>query len=422
MYRILFRALRFLSLLPAILALVLLLQQDSFYPRSEMDRARVIAAPYEFEFLSWEVDALWGKFTQYALGEERYIPDTDGHTLVLAFNKLMDEIHSEEDQLSQAYADPAVTDKLAATAVLRADIAAKRDLMASEQLLVESILQGQVSAELRKAGFAVGGAVYPPVMFHYTQIPYGLVISPRTVIRTDVNLQLNPGLTLEQQVQLENEEETRLDVSALVVPLGGLSTYPTMIMESTWTNWVVEAVTHEWTHTYLYFTPLGAGYETSSDLRTINETTADLFGKALGAQLIRDYFPELAPASAAAGGGKLADSAQPFDFAKEMHITRVEADRLLAAGDVAGAEAYMEQRRQLFVANGYNIRRLNQAYFAFYGTYADTPGERGNDPVGPAVNALFAVCPTPAAFLRTISQVTSLAQLQALTGSAGACH
>ena len=32
----------------------------------------------------------------------------------------------------------------------------------------------------------------------------------------------------------------------------------------------------------------------------------------------------------------------------------------------------MENRRQFFVKNGYNIRKLNQAYFAFHGTYADT--------------------------------------------------
>ena len=49
----------------------------------------------------------------------------------------------------------------------------------------------------------------------------------------------------------------------------------------------------------------------------------------------------------------------------------------------------MEQRRQLFVENGYYIRKLNQAYFAFYGAYADVPGgAAGEDPVGPAVRAL----------------------------------
>ena len=103
-----------------------------------------------------------------------------------------------------------------------------------------------------------------------------------------------------------------------------------------------------------------------------------------------------------------------------MYITRVETDRLLGLGLIDKAEAYMEQRRRFFTENGYIIRRLNQAFFAFYGTYADSPGERGEDPVGPAVVNLFELCPSPGAFLRVISQVTSLAQLQKLD-SGGRC-
>ena len=32
----------------------------------------------------------------------------------------------------------------------------------------------------------------------------------------------------------------------------------------------------------------------------------------------------------------------------------------------------MELQRLIFVDNGYNIRKLNQAYFAFYSSYADS--------------------------------------------------
>ncbi len=61
----------------------------------------------------------------------------------------------------------------------------------------------------------------------------------------------------------------------------------------------------------------------------------------------------------------------------------------LPQGKIDEAETYMEQRRQLFWQNGYLIRKLNQAYFAFHGAYADVPGgAAGEDPVGPAVRAL----------------------------------
>src|SRR5690606_11443282 len=74
----------------------------------------------------------------------------------------------------------------------------------------------------------------------------------------------------------------------------------------------------------------------------------------------------------------------------EMDRTRRRVDDLLAEGKVDEAEAYMEKRRRLFVENGYNIRKLNQAYFAFYGGYqSGAPGAGGADPIGPAVQAIL---------------------------------
>jgi hypothetical protein len=96
-----------------------------------------------------------------------------------------------------------------------------------------------------------------------------------------------------------------------------------------------------------------------------------------------------------------------------MHTTRVTADELLAQGKIEEAEEYMEQRRQLFIQNGYVIRKLNQAYFAFHGAYADVPGgAAGEDPVGPAVRALREQSDSLADFVNTISWMTSFEQLQ----------
>ncbi|MGB7537231.1 MAG: hypothetical protein WBM17_01710 [Anaerolineales bacterium] len=410
-----------LTSLPTIFALLLVLTSDSFAPRTMVDRVRLITAPYEFEFVSWTANAVWAKVMQFSLGEERYLTTAAWHDLVLEYDGLLDRISAAENELTRIFSDPAVANPMAASAAVRADLAALRRSQSGRQSLVEAILQEQVSAELRGEGFAVGGEVVPPVLFRFTPIPMGLIVSPRNVIRQDFNIQLLPGLTLEQQIALENETERRLGVSALVVPFGGLGTFPTMIMETSYTRWVVEAVTHEWTHIYLYLTPLGMGYETSPELRTINETAASLVGKAIGSLVVRHNYPEWASAlpEDSAGGG-LASPLPAFDYQHEMYVTRVEADRLLGLGLIDKAETYMEQRRRFFAENGYIIRRLNQAFFAFYGTYADSPGERGEDPVGPAVVKLFEQCPTPGTFLRVVSQVTSFAQLQQLA-SGGRC-
>jgi hypothetical protein len=97
-----------------------------------------------------------------------------------------------------------------------------------------------------------------------------------------------------------------------------------------------------------------------------------------------------------------------------MHETRVNVDEMLAAGEIQAAEQYMEERRQYFVENGYQIRRLNQAYFAFHGAYASYPGgAAGEDPIGPRVRRLWALSATPNAFLRRIAPITTLQELKA---------
>ncbi|NTU74715.1 MAG: hypothetical protein HGA86_01160, partial [Anaerolineaceae bacterium] len=101
-----------------------------------------------------------------------------------------------------------------------------------------------------------------------------------------------------------------------------------------------------------------------------------------------------------------------FDFRAEMHTTRVGADELLAQGKIVEAENFMEQRRLFFWENGYRFRRLNQAYFAFHGAYADSPGgAAGEDPVGPAVRALRQRSATLVDFIDQSAWMTSFDQL-----------
>ncbi len=170
----------------------------------------------------------------------------------------------------------------------------------------------------------------------------------------------------------------------------------------------------------------------------MNETTAAIIGKEIGEMTLRQFFPELAPPPRPTPTPGPTPTPAPtptrdpnrFDFRAEMHITRVEVDRLLAearkakeAGDTATAAArineaedYMRQRRVYFADHGYSIRKLNQAYFAFNGAYADEPGAAGEDPVGPAVKRLRDRSPSIKAFLDTIAPMTTFAELKHTLG------
>ena len=81
----------------------------------------------------------------------------------------------------------------------------------------------------------------------------------------------------------------------------------------------------------------------------------------------------------------------------------------------------MEERRLVFVEQGYAIRKLNQAYFAFYGTYADLPASIS--PIGGQVERFRELVPDLGEFIRAVSRISSyeqfldmLAELEAAAG------
>jgi hypothetical protein len=69
----------------------------------------------------------------------------------------------------------------------------------------------------------------------------------------------------------------------------------------------------------------------------------------------------------------------------------------------------MEKRRQLFVANGFLIRKINQAFFAFHGTYATSAASVS--PIGDQVRQLRERSTSLEDFLRTVAQFGSYQEL-----------
>ncbi len=381
----------------------------------------------EFDFIGWTVNALGVKLQQASLAEQDYLAAPARAQLVRDYFDLIRQQEDTDRQIAAQYSDPAVTDKLAATAALRRQAADLRARASQRQPLAEAILQEQIAAVFAEQGLATAGETVPPVSFHFTQLPLALIVSPRDKIEQAANVQVNGDLPLEAQVALEDQVAQGLDVSTLVVGLGGIGTYPTMIAQSSYFTWIVSVGAHEWTHNYLTLRPLGVNYETSPELRTMNETTAELVGYEVGALVLQRYYPDLAPAPApfpnvlsrhAPAAAAPAPSTPAFDYRAEMHTTRVEAEALLAQGKIADAEAYLEARRQVFLKNGYPLRKLNQAYFAFYGAYAAEAGggAEGADPVGPAVRLLRRRSPTLQSFVNTMAGFSCFGQLQQALG------
>jgi hypothetical protein len=421
--------------LAAFLAVAGLLISREYQPPGAFDPAvSRLVADDSFDFVGWEANVLAAKGAQMALPAPDYLAERERKNLVLDYMSLVRRINNLQDEIDNTYSDPNVADPAAASVHQRAELAQLRAQQAAQQTLVETIVEEQISTILNEQRFALGGQVMPPVKFRLTPLPQMLIISPRDEIYQKEGFPLEAGLTTDRAEELESEIDRRFDVSSLVVPIGGLGIYPSMLLESTSLEWTLEATAHEWVHNWLEFRPLGMNYEKSPQTRTMNETTASIAGDELGALVLRRFYPELAPPlrPTPTPGPTPTPAPTPtrdpnaFDFRAEMRVTRVEVDRLLAEARAARdaqdvetgkarieqAEEYMRQRRKFFAENGYLIRKLNQAYFAFYGAYADQPGAAGEDPVGPAVKRLRERSPSLKVFLDAIAPLTTFDELK----------
>lgn len=401
-----------------LLLLLILLARSSVPQGDPLEHIRFYTRNIEFDFINWTLGALGVKLDQAILGTVGLIPDTAEPDIVLSYLQLLGEINGVEAQISTIYTDPAVKDAYRASESLRIRLNQLKQERQYVEPVAEAILQNQLGTIAAEMGLTLGGQTLPPALFHTTPPPYALIVSPRDIIRQDFSISISPDLSLDQMVTLENQVDRAMDVSSLVVGIGGIGLYPTMVMETTDINWLAEVISHEWIHNYLTLRPLGILYMKNPALRTMNETAASIAGKEMGRQLVAKYYPAYLPPPEVSQP-ETKQSIEPkvptvFDFRAEMRKTRVRVDELLQQGKINEAESYMEQRRQVFWDQGYHIRKINQAYFAFYGAYADAPGggAAGADPVGAAVRLLRQQSQTLREFIHRISWMSSYEQLE----------
>lgn len=305
--------------------------------------------------------------------------------------------------------------------------------LARHRTEMELIVQFEVAEELERLGFGDVDRMFPPVLFRLVHPPILVTYSPREVISTLGFAYVRPGTPWDQADIYENMVQDEHNLSVHLSRVGGIATYPTSVHPLTLDlEYLYEVVAHEWIHTWLVFRPLGIRYLQSEEMRTINETVATIFGEEVGRRIMLRHYRDLIrrpppnvmlpvqpvevdaqeePAAATTDTDvDTLDREGGFDFQAAMRETRLETDRLLAEGLIEDAEAYMEARRQYINAHGYFIRKLNQAYFAFHGTYA-TSGSSASD-LGPILEELRRLSPDLRMFMDTAAGLTSRDRLE----------
>ncbi len=416
------------------LLLALLLPSDGYLGAARAGLAvRKAVAGQQFELAAWEVQAVGQKLRDAVGRPGAELSEQAQHDLVVAYFDAIGRIDQLQADIAGIYANSANVDPQQAAAVQQAELDALRVEQEQRRPAVERILEQQVAAILVEQGLATAsparpanraGHVWPPIRFQFTESPNYLIISPRDRIAVEQGIYLDPTLSTGEMERIEGEVQAALDVSALVDGTGGFSSYPTMVLAYSSLSWVADTIAHEWLHTYLTFRPLGWNYDKDGQMRTINETVCSIVGGEVGQRVLERFYPErIGPAAwprpLSMRANWLGDAAEraDFEFGAFMRTTRLEVDRLLAVArtqpepgpKIAEAEAYMEAQRRELVDRGYLIRRLNQAYFAFHGSYAT--GTSATDPIGGKLHLLRQRAGSLAGFVRTVARFNDAGDL-----------
>ncbi len=371
----------------------------------------------QHDFLLWEIEAVVTKAKAVLGNSHTYLSGEERKQFVLDYLDLIRQIHQLERQINDIYIDPEIENPNEFSQPLQRKLAQQRDFLTQLKPLAEAIVQDQVAEVLVAEGFDISHQSWPPPFMHMSPLPSVLIVSPRDRIERLYQVTLKNGVPIAEQDEIETAVFKNLSLSALVVPIGGLGTYPAMIQEASNINWLIEVTAHEWAHNWFGFAPVSLQYGNDPVARKVNETAVSIIDQEIALSVITNHYPELLPPPTppATEDNSPQPAPQPptFDFREEMFQTRVGVDELLTEGHIEDAESYMEERRALFLANGYNIRKINQAYFAFYGAYAASPGgSAGEDPVGQMVRDIRANSASIREFLERIAPIGNFEDLE----------
>lgn len=374
-----------------------------------------IVAGKGFNLGLWEINALASKARDAVVDPASGLGESEAQQLVLDYLQRARRIAELQNAITRLLSDANRNGMEGQIAALNAELGALRLQRDQQRPAVEATLESQVAAILAQEGLATAGLVWPPLKFSFSEPPLYLIVSPRREIAMRKGIHLRADLLVAERELLEGSIDQRVpDHVSLIENIGGFGAYPTMVLDDASLSWILDTIAHEWTHNYLAFRPLGWHYFDNADTVTLNETVASIVGEEVGALALRTHYAEQAmpvrPSVSERLPQRIPELRPPvFDFNQEMRNTRLQVDDLLSRGLISEAEDFMEQQRLRFVEQGYVLRKLNQAYFAFHGSYATSPS--AVDPIGPKMTELRQRSPSLSAFLRLVSRFTSVADL-----------
>ncbi len=383
---------------------IMLPQTDTF----RLSPAKRTASEYLFSLAGWEVMNVPYKWYQLLLSalpgsdpsrEERLASLDRYLQLARMVRKEKDRLEGLSFRSSSTLSTGSIRERSERSTDYLDELTAEKEAARAD---AEGAIESELSEVLIEENLtSMLGFLFPPVDLRFDRPPAVLIVSPRDRIELTETVLLHPDVPPMERDRLETELLERYDLSALVADLGGIATYPSLVNDIRELRSISRLAAHEWLHQYFTFHSLGRHYRSSSEMLSINETAADMAGRELGDTVF------------ARMGGDLNESESRYlsveernpEFTREMRETRQRTEELLDEGKIAEAEQYLKERWWFLRLRGFGLRKLNQAYFAFYGSYAASAASVS--PIGAQLAELRQRFPGVGGFLKAVATISN---------------
>ena len=311
--------------LAAVMLAALLLWAGGDYRPTETE---VAVASHRFNLLAWEVGNVFDKWYHELVALLPWnSPSPREERIALAeefFLLGQEERRLEGELLTVGESSPEADS-------IRRRLGEIHEQLNSIRPIVEQTVEREISDVLVAEGFSSRiGAILPPVDTVLGHAPTLLVTSPRDRIFRLENTLLRHGIRPDDREALEQLTLDERDLSAIVVNIGGVGTFPSVVSSGSSLHHALTTVAHEWLHNWFFFQPLGQHFWDNPDMTTLNETAATLGGWEIGDRAYEAMtgikFERKPPAPPAER------DPNAFDFSAEMRETRQRTEELLAQG------------------------------------------------------------------------------------------
>jgi len=391
-----------------LLSIVILVLLGAVNGGDSLSASDAAVAPHKYNLVRWEIDHFMDKWVNKFQDILPWNSEPSREERIAQAQEFFD-LRTQIRELEQGL--PADADDLK-IAEITEQIGRLRQRRREIQPDVEETMESEISAVLAQEGFSSRiGLIFPPVDTVYADSPGALIISPRDRIAQISSTLLKPGISGQERGRLEDLIFREDGMSAIIASTGGVATYPSVVSASGTLHDALVITAHEWLHHWFFFQPLGQHFWDNADMTTLNETAATIGGEIIGDRAFAAMTGEVFNREPAAA---TVPDPNGFDFNAEMRETRLTAESLLAEGSIEEAESYMNERRQFLEDSGYFIRKINQAFFAFHGSYAT--GAASVSPIGDQLEELRAGTGSTEEFLKTVGRFDRVEDLAEYLG------